>query len=60
MKPKHKNKEIQRDLFRLELKGIIDKNHPLVKLSEMIDWEFLNQELSVFITMNTWGDLGRL
>ncbi len=48
MKPKHKNNEIQRDLFRVELKGIIDKNHPLVKLSEMIDWEFLNQELSVY------------
>ncbi len=48
MKPKRKNKEIQKDLFRIELKGLIDKTHSLVKLSEMIDWEGLSQDFDAY------------
>jgi len=33
----------QRELFRVELVKIIDKNHPLVKLSEVVDWDHLDQ-----------------
>jgi IS5 family transposase len=38
MKPKSSSPEPQRDLFKTELKHIIDKNHPLAKLAEKIDW----------------------
>ncbi len=33
----------QKELFRVELVKIIDKRHPLVKLSEVVDWEGLDQ-----------------
>jgi len=33
----------QKELFRVELVKIIDKNHPLVKLSEVVDWDHLDQ-----------------
>ncbi len=48
MKPKQKNKDIQKDLFRIELKGLIDKTHSLVKLAEMIDWQSLSQEFGIY------------
>jgi len=45
MKPKKPPIETQKqkELFRVELTRIIDKRHPLVKLSEVVDWEGLDQ-----------------
>ncbi len=37
----------QKELFRVELVKIIDKSHPLVKLSEVVDWESLDQVFGV-------------
>jgi len=43
MKPNRPPKENpQGDLFRSELVQIIDLNHPLVKLSEVVDWKALD------------------
>ncbi len=33
----------QKELFWVELAKIIDKHHPLVKLSEVVDWDYLDQ-----------------
>lgn len=44
MKPKKSaNKEQQKDLFRVELNRIIDTSHSLVKLSEVVDWDRLEE-----------------
>ena len=45
MKPKKPPIETQKqkELFRVELARIIDKHHPLVKLSEVVDLEGLDQ-----------------
>lgn len=37
--------ERQRDLFRPALEAIIDLKHPLVRLGERIDWEFVERRL---------------
>jgi len=39
--------ERQGKLFKVELKRIIDRHHPLVKLSEVVDWEHLDQVFRV-------------
>ena len=33
--------------FKVEWKRIIDRHHPLVKLSEVVDWEHLDQVFRV-------------
>ena len=38
MKPKKKVHNPQRELFRVELKMLVDAEHPLVKLGAKIDW----------------------
>ncbi len=45
MKPKKSPIETQKqkELFRVELVKITDKSHPLVKLSEVVDWDHLDQ-----------------
>lgn len=48
MKPKEKNEKLQKELFRVELEGLIDKKHPLAQLSELIDWEKLAKDFGVY------------
>jgi IS5 family transposase len=44
MKPKKSPQQNpQPDLFRPELRNMINSTHPLVKLSEVVDWEKLDQ-----------------
>jgi IS5 family transposase len=45
MKPKEIDPEKQRDMFKLELEMMVDKRHPLVKLSEVISWEEFDKQL---------------
>lgn len=40
MKPRRPgNEELQGDLFRTELERIVDKDQPLVELSNRLDWK---------------------
>jgi len=49
MRPIDPTKQVsQTDLFRNRLENIISLEHPLVKLSESIDWEGLEQEFGQF------------
>ena len=48
MKPKHQEKSPEIDLFRTRLDNIINMRHELVKLSEAVDWDFLDTKVSVF------------
>ena len=44
MKPKQSpHKDKQMDLFRAELKNIIDPGHGLVKLSKAVNWERMDE-----------------
>jgi IS5 family transposase len=44
MKPKKSaHKKRQKDLFRVELSKIIDSGHSLVKLSDVVDWDRLEE-----------------
>lgn len=48
MHPK-KQKDIgQQDFFRNRLDQIIDLNHPLSRLTKLVDWERLHKEFSVY------------
>jgi IS5 family transposase len=49
MKPSLKKDCGQRDLFRSRLDQIINMNHLLVMLSELLDWERLAQALDLII-----------
>lgn len=42
------NKDKQSDLFRVDLERIIDLRHPLVKLSEQINWNELDEAFALF------------
>ena len=44
MKPKNEKKNLE--IFKVLLEEIINKNHPLVKLSESINWKVLEEKLS--------------
>ena len=44
MKPKNEKKTL--DIFKVRLEEIINKEHPLVKLSEAINWKDLEERLS--------------
>jgi len=35
--------EKQKEFFKVELEKIIDKRHPLITLSRIVDWDILNQ-----------------
>ncbi len=48
MKPIAKNEKLQREFFRVELEGLIDKTHPLAKLSGLIDWQKISDEFGVY------------
>lgn len=48
MKPKSNKKIAQDDLFRMRLDNMLDLNHELIKLSQLIDWDSLDKE---------WGEL---
>ena len=44
MKPKKSPQENrQRDLFRVELARIVDPNHGLIKLANVVDWDRLDE-----------------
>lgn len=45
MRPKERQDGGQRDLFRSRLDQIVDLKHELVKLSQAIDWGFLEKKL---------------
>lgn len=44
MKPKKEEKTLE--IFKVRLEEIINKSHPLVKLSETINWKRLEENLS--------------
>ena len=44
MKPKNEKKNLE--IFKAPLEEIINKDHPLVKLSEAISWKVLEENLS--------------
>jgi IS5 family transposase len=44
MRPKERRDTGQSDLLRSRLDAIVDMGHPLVKLSQTIDWSFLEQK----------------
>ena len=48
MRPKKQNDVGQQDLFRNRLDQIIDLNHPLTRLTKLVDWERFHQEFSVY------------
>jgi len=54
MKPPLKKDHGQQDLFRSRLDQIINMNHPLVKLSKLLDWERLAQALRPY-----YAEMGR-
>ena len=43
----------QGDLFRSKLENILDRKHPLYKLSEQIDWTFFEKEFGEFYSEGT-------
>ncbi len=45
MKPKPKIHSAQKEMFRVELAGLVDLGHPLVKLGEKIDWAVFEEPL---------------
>ena len=54
MKPSLKKDQGQQELFRSRLDQIINMNHPLVKLSDLLDWERLAQALRSY-----YAEIGR-
>jgi IS5 family transposase len=52
MKPKSRGPE-QDDLLRPRLTEMIDMRHELVKLAELIDWEFFETEWAGFFPSHT-------
>lgn len=48
MRPSKKEPIGSGDLFRARLEQIINMKHELVRLAEEIDWEWIDEELSVF------------
>jgi len=54
MKPKKTPSIIQNDLFRIALKDIVNEKHPLVQLSETINWSELETKFSAL-----YSDKGR-
>lgn len=46
MKPKKREPERQRELFKVELAQLVDAQHPLVKLGSRIDWTRFEEQLA--------------
>ncbi|MBJ7537796.1 IS5/IS1182 family transposase, partial [Marinomonas sp. C1424] len=46
MKPRQTKTIPQKDLFQPQLVDIINPNHPLVRLTKIIDWKQLDSTLS--------------
>ncbi len=44
MRPKERRESGEQDLFRARLEQIIDLEHALVKLAQVIDWRFLEEK----------------
>ena len=53
MTPQNTPKDTHPDLFRQELMNLIDRRHELVKLSDLIDWEGLAQEVGALYVEGT-------
>ena len=53
-----KKKETGGDFFKVELAKIINENYPLVRLSDSIKWEELEESIKDKYTENT-GSLGK-
>lgn len=47
MKPRAPAERPQNDLFRMELKNLIDQRHELARLSEVIDWDRIAEEFGM-------------
>jgi hypothetical protein len=45
MKPKGTVHQVQRELFRIELDGLVDAGHALVKLSRQMNWAVFDEQL---------------
>ena len=54
MRPKKQIDVGQQDLFRNRLDQIIDLNHPLSRLTQLMDWDRLHKEFSPY-----YADVGR-
>lgn len=54
MRPKKQTDVGQQDLFRNRLDQIIDLNHPLSRLTKLVDWERLHKEFASY-----YADIGR-
>ena len=50
MKAKPTIKDPQQDLFRIELERIVDRDHELCQLAELIDWESIDQRFGEFFS----------
>ena len=45
MKPRKQKVTPQDDLFKVRLQDIVNPQHPLVEMRDMVDWSTLDQEL---------------
>ena len=52
MVPEKPSNQIQFDLFRLQLDNIINRNHELYCLSEMLDWSVLDESFGALYCPN--------
>ena len=50
MRPKERRESGEQDLFRARLDQIIDLEHALVKLAQVIDWRFLEEKFGAIYT----------
>ena len=50
MRPKERRNSGQNDLFRARLDQIVDMDHPLAKLGQVIDWRFLEERFGAVYT----------
>ncbi len=50
MRPKERRESGEQDLFRARLDQIIDLEHALVKLAQVIDWRFLEEKFGAVYT----------
>ena len=55
MVPEKPSNQSQFDLFRLQLDNIINRNHELYCLAEMIDWSGVRRKLRIPVLPEQWG-----
>ncbi len=46
MKPRNMEPQPQNELFKVRLTGLLDMSHPLCRLSTLIDWQQLDEEIA--------------